>query len=441
MIQLQALNYILDKKDESFLTTYDAKYYSNYKDEYNYIVKHYRTYKVIPDASTILDRFPNFNIIKINESVQYLGDKLYEDYVYNTVAEKINKREKDFSIDAVKAKEGLVQELLDIRRPIRSFGVDIIKTAKERYDSLLDKQVNREKYIFSTNLKELDFLLNGGLYRGEELLVLYARTNNAKTWIAEKLAVSVWEGPKDENGNSLGTGYNVGFFSPEMSPEKVGYRFDTLFRHFDNYGITGVDRDYNADKYKKYVNTLTAKDRPTFSVTTPLDFPDHRVTVSELRKWIEELDLQMIVIDGLNYLTNERAGKGKNTVENLTEIAEDLMTLSMEKKIPIVAVMQANREGARDKEGDVSTEAPELDTIRGSDGISHNASRAISVYKAKDVIKLYLSKNRYGEKGQHLFYQYDINTGTFKYMANPKDGMPQELQGNDPSYIDSGEAI
>ena len=441
MIQLQALNYIVNSKDTDFLNKWDEKYYFNYDNEYKFILNHFRTYKTIPDASTMLDHFDTFTPMVVNESVNYLEQRLYEEYVYNTVSELINDSTQGFTTDAVKAKEKLMQQLQNIKSPSRSYGVDIIKTAQSRYDKLIDKLNDRDEYILSTNLTELDMILNGGLRRGEEFVVIYARTNNAKTWIAEKLAVEVWAGPKDDKGNITGKGQNVGFFSPEMSADEIGYRFDTLFKNFDNHGITGADANFKSDDYKKYVNTLTKKDRPAFSVVTPLDFPNRRVTVSELRRWIEELDLQMIVIDGLTYLTNERGSKGKNTTENLTEIAEDLMLLSIEKKIPIVTVMQANRTGARDSDGEVSTESPELDTIRGSDGISHNASRAISVYKAKDVIKLYLSKNRYGEKGQHLFYQYDINTGKFTYTPNPKDGIAIDTGASNDDYSDTGAAI
>ena len=72
-------------------------------------------------------------------------------------------------------------------------GKDIIKSAPERYDVFLDKfnTVETDDYEFSTGLRELDLLI-GGLRRGEELLIIYARTNNAKTWIAELLAVAVW---------------------------------------------------------------------------------------------------------------------------------------------------------------------------------------------------------------------------------------------------------
>ena len=441
MIQLQVLNHIINKKDSDMLSKFDDRYYGNYKNEYKFILNHYNRYKNIPDISTMLDAFPDFSVVDVSESTEYLENRLYEEYVFDNAAEIINASADKFSVDAVKARDELILKLQNLLYPVRSYGVDIIKNASTRYDTLVDKLSNPEEHVFSTNLKELDIILNGGIRRKEELIVIYARTNNAKSWIAEKLAVEVWAGPRDSNGNPTTRGHNVGFFSPEMSASEVGYRFDTLFKNFNNYGITGADKNFNANAYKSYVNRLSSsKDRAVFSVTTPLDFPDKRVTVTELRKWISALDLKMIVIDGLSYLTNERATKGKNTVENLTEISEDLMLLSQEMHIPIIVVMQANRTGSRDADGEVSTESPELDTIRGSDGISHNASRAISVYKANDIIKLYLSKNRYGEKGQHLFYQYDVNTGTFTYTANPHDGIPVDTADANSIYNDSEDA-
>ncbi len=54
--------------------------------------------------------------------------------------------------------------------------------------------------------------------------------------------------------------------------------------------------------------------------------------------------------------------------------------------------------------------------------------------------KLYLSKNRYGEKGQHLFYDYDINNGKFTYTSNPKDGINIDTTAKD-IYNDNGDAV
>lgn len=415
MIQLQALNYIINSKDIDFLLKYDEKYYFNYPDEYKAILSHYRQYKVIPDISTILDKFNDFSPMDINESKEYLSTRLYEEYVYNETVKILEESSSLFDSDAVKAKQHLIAKLDNIITPKNTIGINIIKSSQERYDALIDKQNNKDEYVFSTGLNELDMSIDG-LQRGEELLVIFARTNNCKSWIAEKLAVSVWQ-----------SGNNVGFFSPEMSALSVGYRFDTLNKHFDNKGIKGA-KDFNTDEYKKYITELPNNDT-IFSVTTPSDF-NKEVTVSAIKKWVQEQDLQMVVIDGVTYMKNERSNGRQNTTERLTDIAEDLMTLSNELKIPIIIVVQANREAARDKDGDVNSEAPELDTIRGSDGISHNASKVISVVHRKDTITLYINKNRDGVVGQKLIYNYDVNTGKFTYIDNPNSGLSLPTDDN-----------
>lgn len=410
MVQLQALNYILKNKDVDLITTYDEGYFNDYKDEYNFILEHYKKYKSIPDSSTVLEKFNEFSIIEVGESKEYLEQKLYEEFVYNNAVNIINSCAEDFSKDAIKARDELVNKLISIKAPVKSSGIDIIANAQSRYDKFIDKQANQDKYFFSTGLNELDMTI-GGLQRGEELIVIFARTNNCKSWIAEKLAVSVWE-----------KGNNVGFFSPEMTADSVGYRFDTLYKNFDNKGVQGSVKDFDSTEYKKYITNLS-KNKNEFNVTTPIDF-NREVTVTALKKWIKEHDLKMIVIDGLTYMINERPNnKHQNTTERLTDISEDLMTLSVELSIPIIVVVQANRSAARDKDGDISEDAPELDTIRGSDGISHNASKVISVVHRKDTTTLYINKNRNGAVGQKLIYNHDVNLGKFTYMDNPKSGI------------------
>ena len=428
MIQLQALNYILKTRDHDLLTTYDAKYYFNYTDEYNIIRQHYDKYKTVPDVATVLDKCPTFNIIDTNESKQYIEQKLYEEYVYDFSNKIMVEKRELFKKDAVRAKNEVAAALANLHPPRLTYGTNIIAQAQERYDRLVDTLASPNANKISTGLAELDVKLGGGLHMGEEFFVIFARTNNAKTWIAEKIAVSAWE-----------AGNNVGFFSPEMTDISIGYRFDTLYKNFDNKGIQGNDINYNTDKYKSYIGNLV-KNKTMFSVTDPTCF-DREVTVSKLRKWILDLDLKLIVIDGLTYLKNERVNGHQPDHERLTDLSEDLMTLSNELKIPVIAVVQANREGARDANGDVSNDTPEIDTIRGSDGISHNASRVMSVRYKDSTITLYLNKNRYGEVNVKLIYSYDINTGKFTYIENPKSGLGLDPEEARNEFQDSGEAL
>ena len=64
----------------------------------------------------------------------------------------------------------------------------------------------------------------GGL--GEELVVITGRTNVGKSWIAEFFGTMAWE-----------AGYKILHYSGEMSVEMVGFRFDTLHKHFSNMGL------------------------------------------------------------------------------------------------------------------------------------------------------------------------------------------------------------
>lgn len=412
MIELQVLNYIIKNHDGEFLSTYSDKFFPNYKKEYAFIKKHFTDYKSIPDIETVVGEFNEFGVIDVTEPKKYLENKLVEEYTFQKAIPVIESSQDMFKDDARGAVEYIIRHLSEIDTPRKDFGKDIIKSASERYDVFLDKfnSVETDDYEFSTGLKELDLLI-GGLRRGEELLVIYARTNNAKTWIAELIAVAVWAAK-----------HNVGFFSPEMSDTEIGYRFDTLFKHFSSMGMSGRERDFDADKYSSYIKKLQKYDN-IFNVTSPLDF-NKDTTVSKLGKWIDDQKLDMIVIDGISYLTNER-GNNKKETDRLTEIAEDLMLLSKEKKIPVIAVMQANRTAARDANGEVNDDTPELDTIRNSDGISHNASRAIAVRYKNNNLTLKITKDRYSDSvGSKLIYNVDLNTGKFTYVPNPKANLP-----------------
>ena len=81
MIQLQVINYLLNTRDSSMLQMNNItdEFFDEYKEEYNFIVNHLKEYGNIPDKVSFLDSFPNFDIIEVNESSDYLIDKLYDD--------------------------------------------------------------------------------------------------------------------------------------------------------------------------------------------------------------------------------------------------------------------------------------------------------------------------------------------------------------------------
>lgn len=143
-------------------------------------------------------------------------------------------------------------------------------------------------------------------------------------------------------------------------------------------------------------------------MATPKDF-ERGVTVSKLKNFCQQNQLDILGIDGISYLKDERGNKNDNKTTQLTNISEDLMDLSIELGIPIITVVQSNR-GAMEHGG-----SPELENIRDSDGIAYNASLVIALQQKEAGLELSIKKNRNGIM-TNLLYAWDIDKGKFIYI-------------------------
>lgn len=403
MVQLQILNKILRTKslDIIFDNDLSEEYFGEYAPEYTYILEHYKQYGNVPDIETFLDKFNEFNVIEVTESDNYLINTISEEYQYREFVPIINKAAEILRSNAVEAVDYLRAALQEVTCPIGSTcGIDIIAQAEKRLEEYKAKRDATEPWMRPTGFKELDDAI-GGLSPGEEFVVIVARTNNGKSWFLAKMLEHNWR-----------YGGNVGYISPEMSASAIGYRFDTLNEHFSNFNLyTGR----NVDNYEEYIHDLVAEARDKFIVATPLDF-QKKITISKLRKFCIQNKLDVLGIDGITYLTDERYKRGDNKTTSLTNISEDIMSLSCELKIPIIAVVQANRNGV-----DENGEVPSLESIRDSDGIAHNASKVLSIRQQNNKLRIEVTKSRNSKVGTKLTYDWQIDTGVFEYNASPEE--------------------
>ena len=410
MVQVQILSKILNTKDFSIVekNLLGVEYFTGYEEEFKYIQEHYNKYGKVPDSITFLEKFPDFDIIDVKESNTYLVDKIKEEYLYNKSVPVLQKASELYKEDANKAVEYILNSFKDIQPNYDLKGTNIIENSLQRYEDYIDRKNNQDKWYFSTGLKELDEITHG-IQRGEEFFVIFARVNQGKSWILEKMCVSVWS-----------QGFNVGYISPEMTASSIGYRFDTLYKNFSNSSLVWGNRSDKDKEYKEYLAELS-KHKNKLIVSTPNDF-GKKITISKLRNWIKQYELDMIAIDGITYLSDERYRKGDNKTTSLTNISEDLMSLSVEMKIPILAVIQANRGGVIEDEG-----TPELENIRDSDGVSHNASKVLSLKQKFGILEIGIKKQRNGRVGDTLKYSWDIDKGTFEWIPSTED-TPEELK-------------
>ncbi len=410
MITLQILNKVIQTGDIQLITmnALTEEYFVGYEKEFNFIVDHFNKYGNVPDKATFLSQFKEFSFIDVTETDKYLLDTLYEEHLYYKSVEVVQKVAELLKHNSNDAVEYLHSQLPNLQIAATTEGTDIISQADERYKIYLEKMNADNPWYITTGFEELDDILNGWA-KGEELIVLFARTGQGKSWVLAKTLTHAWE-----------IGNRVGYISPEMSPTKIGYRFDTLLKNFSNRNLVWGKEEPG---YQQYINDLKIKENP-FIVATPLDF-QKKVTVTKLKHFCQTNKLDILGVDGITYLTDERYKRGDNKTISLTNISEDLMALSIELGIPILVVVQSNRGGVKaiDSEG-----TPELENIRDSDGIAQNATKVIALRQTGAGLEFGIKKHRDGINGGKLIYYWDIDKGQFQYIPSSDDAAKPEIR-------------
>lgn len=400
MIQLQFLNRVLDTQDASLIVinNLSEEYFSDYLGEFRYIRTHLDTYGNVPDKATFLSKFPDFDVLTVTESDNYLIDELYQDRnkrflasTFNNIRKLLNEGKTDGAMRLyANASNDMAQAMhLDC--------VDLL-TDTSRYDAYVDKCQDFNKYYIKTGFKELDELI-GGWDRNEELATIVARPGVGKSWVLLMVAKAALE-----------QGLRVGIYSGEMSENKVGYRFDTLMSHISNMGIMRGNSSIQND-YKNYIDGLRGKYTGCLKVITPAMI-NGPAGVTALRAFVEKEKLDILCIDQHSLLEDDR--KARNAVDKAANISRDLKNLQVLKKIPVIAVSQQNR-GATD-------DGPSTANVAQSDRISQDSTVIVFLEQKDGILTLNLVKARDAVNGKKIHYAYDFDKGIFTYM--PEEGDP-----------------
>lgn len=408
MIALQVINQILSTGSIRFVedNCLSIEHFAGYEQEFSFIIEHSRKYNKVPDKATFLAAFQDFELLEVTESDQYLIDALSEEHLYYQSVPVIQRAAELLKTNAKDAVDYLLSQIPQLSSGTRIGGCDIITRADERFQSYLQKLSSEHSAYITTGFEELDYILHGWA-KEEEFVVFFARTGQGKSWVLTKVLSHAWQ-----------IGNRVGCISPEMGPQKLGYRFDTLINNFSNTALVwGKD----APNYPAYIEDLKKKENP-FIIAVPKDF-DKKITVSKLKTFIQANRLDILGIDGITYLTDERYKKGDSKTISLTNISEDLIALSLEIGVPIIVAAQSNRMGVK-KEEDEGT--PDLETIRDSDGIAQNATKVISLRQTGAGLEFGVKKHRDGITGDKLIYYWDIDKGIFNYIPSGTDSVRKE---------------
>lgn len=436
MIEQSLICKVLDAPDLEILNANGviADMFLTCRDEIDFIINHYNTYKQMPDKITFLGQFTDFQMLEVTESVDYLVYKLKEAYTYTKIVPLIEDTAKVVKEDSIKAIKYLKEELDKLEKAVpvsrNKDGYDIVANAQDRLVEYKKRCEVKGLIGIPTGIDKLDELTNGWMW-GEELVVVTGRTNVGKTWIGEYFAVVAWN-----------LGYKILMYSGEMSKEMVGFRFDTLNKHFSNMGLLngahslgekrGTDGGkYLQEDYENYIHSLSQKSG--FIVVTPDDFEGRKPNADELKSLAIKHNADMIVVDQLSLMSDKRRADTPRIAYN--NISEDLFLVSKELKKPILLMAQANREAVKNRK---KGESPELHDLAESDGVGQNATRVLSLSVIDGTLKISIKKNRYGMNNKEVLMIWDINTGyldpLIKKEDNPEAEDDSKSKGGNKDY-------
>lgn len=225
-----------------------------------------------------------------------------------------------------------------------SIGMDFFEDAEKRYDyySSPDSRVP-----FDINI--LNEVTNGGI-KWKTLNIILAGINVGKTLCMIHMAAAY-----------LKMGYNVIYFSMEMSEYEILNRVDANLLNIDMNSISDVPRD----KYLTGINKLKTAANGQIRV---VEFPPGVGTAAHFKHAMHELETKknfkanIVIVDYLGITGSSRIKLGStNSYFYLKAVAEELRALAVESETALWTAMQLTRSGISSSDVEITDVSECLD--------------------------------------------------------------------------------
>jgi len=246
-----------------------------------------------------------------------------------------------------------------------------------------------------TGFSDLDFILNGGMKKGD-LVLVGARPSVGKTSLAVSMAY-----------NAAIKGFSVLFFSLEMTSLDLYEKFLSIATNYSYSDIvTGQAPEEVIAKGMKKIDSLKIEIAELVKATT--------LTITEIVKQkLLENKIDIIIVDYLHLLRDK--GNDKENIR-VGRISKNLKVLARMTKIPVVALAQLRRE-ADNRKGQV----PQLSDLKESGDLEADADIVLLIHRDRlddkqNEAEVIVAKHRKGPTGK-LQMVFDLKTTRFKSNA------------------------
>ena len=292
---------------------------------WKFIRQHWTKYEEVPTAVTVKDNFPTYRLLAVEDSLEYLVDQLI-DYRKRQHAIEIVQNAADYiaagdhSAAIVEMSKGVAQ--LYEEGVSQSSDLDLTDNPEQRYQEYLDVKTRDGGLLgYPTGFRTIDEA-TAGLQAGQ-LITIIAPPKTGKSVLAMQIAVNVHE-----------RGHVPMFQSFEMTSVEQQHRHDAMRANIAHSRLTRGK--LNLDEEKRYKESLKRMENmQKFYLTDSAS----AMTVSGLQAKIEKIRPEIVFVDGVYLMIDERSGEA-GTPQALTSITRDLKRLAQRYEIPLVVSTQ-----------------------------------------------------------------------------------------------------
>jgi replicative DNA helicase len=290
---------------------------------WNFVRNHYSEYSEVPTAVTVLDHYPNYKVLNVEDNIDYLLDtmvdfrrRLLTRQGLEAAVEQLQLNEHESALLAMEATITKVNS----QGVLGTHEIDLTKNTEERYKDYQSVQ-NEEFLGIPTGFKDIDEATAG--LQGGQLVTIIAPPKTGKSQVALQVAI-----------NTHLLGKTPMFQSFEMNNHEQQQRHDAMRAHIDHGRLRrGKLLPEEENRYIDMLNKMETEH--------PFHLVDavNGITVSALAAKIEQLKPDIVFVDGVYLMMDELSGE-MNTPAAITNITRALKRLAQRIDLPIVITTQ-----------------------------------------------------------------------------------------------------
>jgi replicative DNA helicase len=293
---------------------------------WRFLREHVAKYSEVPTATTVKDNFPNFRLLNVEDSLEYLADQLSEYRVRQKTIELVQTAgtlisEGDHRGALEQVSTGLAK--LQDEGVGRSADIDLTKEPLNRFDEYLNIKTRPNGLLgMSTGFNGIDLAMAG--LQPQQLVTIVAPPKTGKSVLAMQMAVNIHE-----------DGFVPMFQSFEMTNLEQQRRHDSMRAHISHSRLVrGALKPEEEVRYKAMLERMETMHN--FYLTDSVS----ALTVTALSIKIDKIRPHVVFVDGVYLMIDEMTGES-NTPMALTNITRAMKRLAQKHNVPIVMSTQA----------------------------------------------------------------------------------------------------